>query len=55
MLAVNVALAADRPLLIRGPAGCGKSSLARAVAKAEDWNLLEVTITARTEPRVERT
>ena len=51
VLAVNVALAADRPLLIRGPAGCGKSSLARAVAKAKDWNLLEVTITARTEPR----
>jgi MoxR-like ATPase len=51
VLAVNVALAADRPLLVRGPAGCGKSSLARAVAEYMGWNLIDVTITTRTEPQ----
>lgn len=31
-LAINVALATRRPMLIRGPSGSGKSSLARNVA-----------------------
>jgi MoxR-like ATPase len=32
VLAVNVALATGRPLLIYGPTGCGKSSVARTIA-----------------------
>jgi hypothetical protein len=32
VLAVNTALAANRPLLVRGPPGSGKSSLGRGVA-----------------------
>lgn len=46
--AVNVALAAERPLLVRGPAGCGKSSLARNVALVMGRNLIDLTIHART-------
>ena len=36
ILAVNAALAARRPLLVRGEPGIGKSQLARAAAKALD-------------------
>ena len=32
VLAVNVALATQRPLLVSGPSGCGKSSLAADIA-----------------------
>lgn len=37
VLAVNAALAADRPLLVRGPPGSGKSTLGRAVAVELGW------------------
>src|SRR4051812_31436010 len=51
VLAVNVALVTQRPLLVRGPTGCGKSSLAREVARVLGWRLYERVITSRTEAR----
>jgi len=47
-LAVNVALATARPLLVRGVSGSGKSSLARAVAHRMGWRYYETTVTSRT-------
>lgn len=49
VLAVNVALATDRPLLVYGPPGSGKSSLAREVAHELGWRYYEHVITSRTE------
>src|SRR4051794_15277625 len=46
--AVNVALAARRPLLLTGDPGSGKSSLAFAVARELDWSYAEHVITSRT-------
>src|SRR5688572_29257667 len=48
-LAVNLALAANRPLLIRGPSGSGKSSLAQSVAYIQGWRYYEVVISSRSE------
>ena len=48
VLAVNVALATGRPLLIRGPSGSGKSSLAYNVARVLGYRYFEQVITART-------
>ncbi len=48
VLAVNVALATGRPLLIRGEPGSGKSTLAAAVAAHAGWDLYQETITSRT-------
>jgi MoxR-like ATPase len=48
VLAVNVALATGRPLLVRGPSGSGKSSLAYNVARVLDYRYYEQVITART-------
>jgi MoxR-like ATPase len=48
-LAVNVALATERPLLLRGPAGSGKSSLAENVAKQLGWRYLEYVTTSRSQ------
>jgi len=48
-LAVNVALATGRPLLVRGPSGSGKSSLAAAVALAQEWRYYEEVVSSRTE------
>jgi MoxR-like ATPase len=48
-LALSAAAATQRPLLITGPAGCGKSSLARAAAKRLGWRYLERTVNSRTE------
>jgi MoxR-like ATPase len=50
-LAVRVAVASGRPLLLRGPAGAGKSSLAPFVARQWRWRYYWTTVTARTEAR----
>jgi MoxR-like ATPase len=50
-LAVNVALAAERPLLVAGPPGSGKSSLALNIALFKKWAYEEEVITARTQGR----
>jgi MoxR-like ATPase len=47
-IAVDVALATGRPLLVSGNPGCGKSRLADAVAAVQGWNLLDRTMTSRT-------
>lgn len=49
--AVNTALAAKRPLLIRGEPGIGKSQLARAVAKELGRAFVQHVIDAHCEPR----
>jgi MoxR-like ATPase len=51
VLAVNVALATGRPLLIYGPSGSGKSSLARNIAHFKKWRFVERVITSRTQAR----
>jgi MoxR-like ATPase len=51
ILAVNVALAANRPLLVAGPPGSGKSSLAWNISKQQGWGYTSKVITARTEAR----
>jgi MoxR-like ATPase len=50
-MAVNVALATARPLLISGPPGSGKSSLAPNVAKVKGWRYIRQTISTRLEAR----
>jgi MoxR-like ATPase len=47
-LAVRVALATGRPLLLLGPPGSGKSSLAAYVARTMHWNYFEQVVTSRT-------
>ena len=47
--AANAAIAAKRPLLVRGEPGTGKTQLARAVAKALGWTYVPTIIDARTE------
>ncbi|MEM1183207.1 MAG: MoxR family ATPase [Acidobacteriota bacterium] len=47
--AVNAALAAGRPLLVRGEPGVGKTQLARATAKALGRRFISKVIDARTE------
>lgn len=49
ILALNVALAARRPLLLAGEPGCGKTSLARNVAKVLGWWYYQQTISSRTQ------
>ena len=49
--AVNAALAAQRPLLVRGEPGIGKSQLARAVAQTLGWGFVSTVVDLRTEPR----
>lgn len=49
--AVNAAIAADRPLLLRGEPGVGKSQLARAAAQVLGRAFVSKVIDARTEPR----
>ncbi|MFL6208018.1 MAG: AAA family ATPase [Pyrinomonadaceae bacterium] len=50
-LAINVALATGRPMLVRGPSGSGKSSLARNIAARLSWRYYEQVITSRTQAR----
>lgn len=45
-LAVCLALAIGRPLLIFGPTGCGKSELALNVARTLHWRYYEFVVTA---------
>jgi MoxR-like ATPase len=47
-LALKVALITGRPLLVEGPSGSGKSSLARAVAATLDWPYYEKVVTSQT-------
>jgi MoxR-like ATPase len=47
-IAVDVALATGRPLLVSGNPGTGKSRLADAIAEVQQWNLLRTTLTSRT-------
>ena len=49
--AVNAALAAGRPLLVRGEPGTGKSQLARAAAKVLGRVFVSHVVDARTESR----
>lgn len=48
-LAVNLALATGRPLLVRGPSGSGKSSLAQSVAYINGWRYYEEVTSSRTQ------
>jgi MoxR-like ATPase len=49
--AINAALAAGRPLLVRGDPGTGKSQLARAAAKALGREYLQMVVDSQTESR----
>ncbi|HKB09422.1 MAG TPA: AAA family ATPase, partial [Vicinamibacterales bacterium] len=49
--ATRVALATRRPLLLRGPAGSGKSSLAPFMARVLGRRFYTFTVTARTQAR----
>jgi MoxR-like ATPase len=49
--ATRIALATGRPLLLRGPAGSGKSSLAPFMARALKRRFYAFTVTARTQAR----
>lgn len=49
--AIKAALAVQRPLLVRGEPGVGKSAIAKAAAEErEDYCFIGETITSRTEP-----
>lgn len=48
-IAVKVALLTERPLLLRGDPGSGKSSLARYLARYLGWRSYERAITSRSE------
>ncbi|WP_329333210.1 MoxR family ATPase [Streptomyces sp. NBC_00663] len=50
-LAVDVALATGRPLLLRGEPGSGKSSLAAHIAFTRRWRYYEQVVTSRTQGR----
>ncbi len=47
-IAVDVAFATKRPLLVAGKPGSGKSRLADAIAALKGWHLLSKTMTSRT-------
>ena len=49
--AIRAALAAERPLLVCGEPGTGKSQLARAAAAVLNRPLVSHVVTSRTEPQ----
>ena len=49
VFAINVALAAGRPLLLAGEPGSGKTSVARNAARILEWPYYEQTISSRTQ------
>ena len=51
VLAINVALATGRPLLVSGEPGTGKSSLASDVAAKLGWRFYSKTISSGTQAR----
>jgi MoxR-like ATPase len=51
ILKVNIALATKRPILVRGPSGWGKSSLAKSVANILGWRYYEKVVSSRTQAR----
>jgi len=51
ILAVNIAITTERPLLVSGRPGTGKSSLARSIARWQGWPFYEHVITSRTQAR----
>ena len=51
VIAVDVALATGRPLLLRGAPGSGKSSLAAFLARNLGWRYYEHVVTSRTRAR----
>lgn len=51
VMAVNAALAAMRPLLVRGEPGCGKTQLARAAAVKMGRVFVSHVVDSHTEPR----
>jgi MoxR-like ATPase len=51
IFAVNAAIAARRPLLVAGPAGTGKTSLAANIAAQKDWLYFSKVITGTTQWR----
>jgi len=48
-LAINVALATQRPILVSGPSGCGKSTLAEDVSTVLGWGFEREVVTSRTQ------
>ncbi|MFF9914877.1 AAA family ATPase [Streptomyces sp. NPDC013457] len=50
-LAIKVALAAGRPLLLRGKPGSGKSSMAPYVAQERNWRYYNYVVTSQTRAR----
>lgn len=51
ILAVNIAMASGRPLLVAGPPGSGKSALAASIARQLRVEYRQQVITARTQAR----
>jgi MoxR-like ATPase len=47
----EVAIVTQRPLLLRGEPGCGKSSFAPFIARNLNWRYYEQTVTGRTEAK----
>ncbi|MHA2346937.1 MAG: AAA family ATPase [Candidatus Hodarchaeales archaeon] len=41
-ITINLALKLNRPILIEGPAGTGKTSIASSLARSLDWQLYRI-------------